>query len=309
MPHQFHPSFAILLVLLSHFLHRFLSQMRAWSESHSSHCKKTSFHSLQRRIVHRVVGIITAKKDYEKILQELATQLLEKKLVHGVCWLVNTRYGDTSEGETVKEWGDCTLREKMSGIELHYSFSSFFQTNPEMAEQAQQYVLQRLTPGKKILDLFCGVGTFSIPIAAQADYLVGIEHSTDSIQNAKENAMQLPLRNTSFIAADVAKYLPELETKKQSFDSIVADPPRAGLSKKILRRLLRLSPKQIIYISCNPTSLHRDLKWLEEYCDFSITHSAIFDFFPHTEHVETIVDIIVKEIYFEKLNTNSKIMQ
>jgi 23S rRNA (uracil1939-C5)-methyltransferase len=175
-----------------------------------------------------------------------------------------------------------------------------------MAEKAQQHVLSRVTPGKTILDLFCGVGTFSIPLAKQADYLVGVELSAEGIQTAKENALQLPQRNTLFISADVAKHLQQLEKENRKFDIIVADPPRAGLSKKILRRMLRLQPKQFIYISCNPASLQRDLKWLSEYCEFEVNDAAIFDFFPHTEHVETIVDIQLKEIWMEKVNSERK---
>jgi 23S rRNA (uracil1939-C5)-methyltransferase len=154
--------------------------------------------------------------------------------------------------------------------------------------------------------MFCGVGTFSIPLAKQADYLFGIEVSKEAIQAAKKNAQQLPTRNTTFIANDVAKQLQQLEIEKRNFEIIVADPPRAGLSKKIFRRMLRLKPKQLIYISCNPESLQRDLKWLGEYCEFEVKHAAIFDFFPHTDHVETIVDITLSEIKWNKVNAERK---
>lgn len=255
---------------------------------------------------HRVVGIITATTEHAEIIQELATQLLENNLVQGVCWLVNTKYSDTSEGDIQQHWGDCTLKEKMSELQFEYPFTAFFQTNPEMAEKAQRFVLSRITPGKTILDLFCGVGTFSIPLAKQADYLFGVELSREGIQAAKKNALQLPTRNTTFIADDVAKQLQQLELQKRKFEIVVLDPPRAGLSKKILRRVLRLHPKQMVYVSCNPESLQRDLKWLQEYCDFEIKHAAIFDFFPHTDHVETIVDIHLNEVKWNKVNSERK---
>ncbi len=254
----------------------------------------------------RVVGIITATTEHADVIRTLATQLMENNLVTGVCWLVNTKYSDTSEGDTQQQWGECTLKENMSELVFEYPFTTFFQTNPPMAEHAQKFVVSRVTPGKTILDLFCGVGTFSIPLAKQADYLFGIELSPEAIQAAKKNAQQLPTRNTTFIAADVAKQLQQLEVEKRKFEIVVADPPRAGLSKKIFRRVLRLFPKQLIYISCNPESLQRDLKWLGEYCDFEIKTAAIFDFFPHTDHVETIVDITLNEIKWNKVNAERK---
>ncbi len=259
-----------------------------------------------KSLPHRVMGIITATAEHPEIIQKLATQLIEFNLASGVCWLVNTKYSDTTEGDVQQQWGDCTLKEKMSELVFEYPFTAFFQTNPEMAEKAQQHVLSRVTPGKTILDLFCGVGTFSIPLAKQADYLFGIELSHEGIQAAKKNALQLPTRNTTFIANDVAKQLQQLEVEKRNFEIIVVDPPRAGLSKKILRRVLRLHPKQMIYISCNPESLQRDLKWLEEYCDFEIRNATMFDFFPHTDHMETIVDIQLNAIKWSTVNAERR---
>lgn len=122
--------------------------------------------------------------------------------------------------------------------------------------------------------------------------------SKDSITWARKNAHAQGLDDDiiAFSIGDVPKALQECEKNKENYGIIVLDPPRSGLSKKIWRRVLRLQPKQLIYVSCNPASLQRDLQWLKEYAEFTVEHAKAFDFFPHTNHVETIVDIRIQKI-------------
>ncbi len=165
-----------------------------------------------------------------------------------------------------------------------------------MAEKLQAHVVEMTPPNGRVLELYCGVGAFSLPLAKKSTHLVGIESVSDSIDAAKQNARVNQIENSEFICADVPAYVKKIEMKEK-FDTIVLDPPRAGISKKIARRMLRMSPTKIIYVACSLTALQRDLEFLREYCEFTIENCTAFDLFPHTDHVETVVTLRIGTIH------------
>ncbi len=243
-----------------------------------------------------VFNTFTTEKETE--MQALANELLSQKLADGVVWVHNAQWNDQIRGEIHHEWGQSVLNETLNGISFAYNTNCFFQTNPKTFEKAHRYVIDLVLPKEPVLDLYSGVGIFSIPLAIKGHLVKGIELSKESIQFARRNmhAVGLDEDILSFEMGDVPKKLKEMEKTNEKFGVIILDPPRTGVSKKIWRRVLRMQPNQIIYVSCNPLTLKRDLQWLEDYAEFSIQNAKIFDFFPHTEHAETIADIRIQKI-------------
>ncbi len=138
-----------------------------------------------------------------------------------------------------------------------------------------------------MLDLFCGTGTLGLAVAKKSKSVTGIEIVKSAVQNARENAKQNDIRNTEFISGAVETILPEILQKK-SFDTVIVDPPRAGLPKKARKTLANIPAKKMILVSCNPSTLARDLLELQEY-GWKLQKARPIDLFPHTPHVEMVV--------------------
>ena len=138
------------------------------------------------------------------------------------------------------------------------------------------------------LDLYCGTGSIALHLARHAHKVYGIELVEDAVLNAKKNADRNHIGNVSFHCGDVQKILPTLALK--TLDVIVIDPPRAGLTKKGVQHILAIDARQIVYVSCNPATLARDLAMLLE-GGYTIHEVQPVDMFPHTSHIETVVDL------------------
>ncbi len=246
-----------------------------------------------------MLNTFTNTNEDNKMIEPLASELISDKHADGVVWVHNPILNDTVQGEIFKQWGSTILTEKMGDVVLQYDANCFFQTNPRSAENAQRYVVDLIheaNPKATVLDLYCGVGLFSLPLSMKGHFVKGIELSKDAIIWARKNAHNLGLDEVAFEIGDVPAKIKEMEKANEKFDTILLDPPRSGLSKKIWRRILRQNPQQIIYVSCNPAALKRDLEWLSEYAEYHIENARAFDFFPHSEHVEMVVDIRVEKI-------------
>lgn len=209
----------------------------------------------------------------------------------GVLWL-----WDQGQDEQVKVAqvqvlaGQETIPEELGGYTYHIGVDTFFQVNPTQAEKLVATVLDfaAVQQGEQVVDLFCGIGTFSLPLAAQAQDLVGIELVEASIVQARRNAQENGLRNTHFMAADARKGFEELKAAGYEADVLLLNPPRAGAGGKLMRSIGRFAPKRIVYVSCSPKSLAIDLPWLRSF-GYEITAIQAIDQFPHTVHVETVV--------------------
>ncbi|MDQ3748506.1 MAG: methyltransferase domain-containing protein, partial [Acidobacteriota bacterium] len=177
-----------------------------------------------------------------------------------------------------------------SGEKYFYDATSFFQGNSFLIEPLTQIAL-RSASGKVALDLYCGVGLFTLPLARRFETVVGVEGSEQAIDFAKKNAENAQLSNVKFHREDVSDWLKENAEILKNPDFVLLDPPRAGTEKETIENLLRLKPKQISYVSCEPSTLARDLKIL---CDngYSIDSITALDLFPQTHHVETVVRLL-----------------
>ena len=204
-----------------------------------------------------------------------------QNLFTSASFCINSSLSDVSFGE-LREYVGEIYSEKVKDFEFIISPNSFFQTNVKMLEVLLERV-EKFVEGKVLLDLYCGVGTFSIYFSNKFEKVIGIEIEKISVEDAKKNALFNNVRNANFIASKVEDVIRVLNG-----DFAILDPPRAGLSKKVLKGLIKnKNIKKFLYISCNIKTLARDLKILKEF--FEIKEVIGFDFFPLTEHFEIAV--------------------
>ena len=172
---------------------------------------------------------------------------------------------------------------------------SFYQVNPVQTEKlySKAIELADLKGDETIFDLYCGIGTIGICASNKIKKLYGIETVPEAIEDAKKNASLNNIENSEFFVGDVEKVLPELiKQRKLSADVAFIDPPRKGCDKIALDTLLQVMPNKIVYVSCNPATLARDLKILEE--KYELKKLAICDMFAFTSHVESIAGLKLK---------------
>jgi len=166
---------------------------------------------------------------------------------------------------------------------------SFFQVNPAQTEVLYGKALEYagLTGAETVLDVYCGIGTISLFLARQAREVIGIEVVPEAIDDARENARRNGIGNARFICGDAAETMPELARKGIRADVIVVDPPRKGCDRPVLEAMAQMGPRRIVYVSCNPASLARDLGILQE-LGYRTVEVQPVDMFPHTAHVECV---------------------
>jgi 23S rRNA (uracil-5-)-methyltransferase RumA len=237
------------------------------------------------------------KKFNPNVLGEFLNSILGKRFA-GLLHTINDDVADREKlekGNTKLIAGKSTIIEKLHGLSFEISMQSFFQTNPLCAEKLYQKVVDyvfdsTIDESKYILDLFCGTGTIGQLIAKRATktQIIGVDIVNSAIINANKNAIKNELNNVNFICSDVGKFLFEQPQYQDKIDTIVLDPPRAGISPKTLRKVVRLEANRIVYVSCNPATQARDLSTLSEF-GYDVKKFSLVDQFPHTGHVESIM--------------------
>ncbi len=185
-------------------------------------------------------------------------------------------------------YGENYIEEKIDNLTFKLSPTSFYQVNINVMKKLYCKTIEYVTKieNKTILDLYCGIGTISILLANHAKSVVGIEMVKSAVDNAIDNLAINGINNVMFIHGKVEKSLDLLE--EETVDTIVMDPPRNGVDKKTLDTIIKINPQQIVYISCNPATLARDLKILSEH-KYELVEVTPFDMFPQTNHVECVV--------------------
>jgi 23S rRNA (uracil1939-C5)-methyltransferase len=196
-----------------------------------------------------------------------------------------TRGGDT---QLIK--GSAVLDEELSGLRFRISPDAFFQTNTEMAERLYREAagLAALSGREKVLDLFCGIGTIALVLALDAGEVWAVELVEEAVRDAIENAKLNGIDNTRFFAGDVRLVMRELLEQSGSPDVIVVDPPRAGLSQKVVRRIIEADAQRIVYVSCNPTTLAPNARQLVDDGGYTLKTVRPVDMFPQTPHIECV---------------------
>jgi 23S rRNA (uracil1939-C5)-methyltransferase len=195
----------------------------------------------------------------------------------------------TSGGTTERVAGSETIAEEVGGLRFQLSGQAFFQTNTEMAEQLYKVAADTadLKGWERVYDLFCGIGTIGLSLAPRSGEVWGLEIVEEAIADAINNAKANEISNVQFFAGDVRLALRELVEKAGRPDLVVVDPPRAGLSQKVVRRILEASPKRIVYVSCNPTTLAPNAAQMVE-AGYVLKSVRPVDMFPQTPHIEAV---------------------
>ena len=192
-------------------------------------------------------------------------------------------------GELYTLWGEDFLTDTLLGLRFRLSPHSFFQVNTSQAEQLYKKALvyANLTGKETVLDLYCGTGTISLILAKDAKHVIGAEIVASAIRDAKQNAKMNGIENVEFILGDVSDVVCDLSARGIRPDVIVVDPPRKGLAPDVIEQIILLAPSRLIYISCDPATLARDLNRLDA-ADYKVQEITPIDMFPRCAHVETI---------------------
>jgi len=238
-----------------------------------------------------MVGLITTAAEVPGT-QDLAHRLMEaipqiRSVLHGVN-------PGASDGLPLKALsvvaGRPYIVEKICGLNFRMGLETFFQTNTVQAARLVEVVeaLAELRGGDLIFDLYCGVGTFSLPLARRGGRVYGVEIVTSAVETARENAALNGITNAEFAVGDVRRVLPELVHRAGPPDLLVLDPPRSGAGSRVMRKVAAAGAPRIVYVSCNPTTLAPDLVDLTQ-AGYAVRAVQPLDVFPHTYHVECVV--------------------
>lgn len=233
-----------------------------------------------------MVNIITAAEDL-KTVQPLADQLIKgnPKIVSVINNITGRKAGVAIGEYEVRLGGTSVIRDRIGDFEFEISANSFFQTNSRSAkslfETAKAYA--SLTGKETVLDLYCGAGTIAIYLAAFAKEVIGLEINAGAVSDAEKNCRINKISNCRFIIGDIKTSLAQVAVRP---DVIIIDPPRAGMHKDIVSQVLKLQPERIVYVSCNPATMARDIGLLKE--SFQVLEVQPVDMFPHTYHIEAV---------------------
>lgn len=215
----------------------------------------------------------------------------------GVCLNINSDRSNIVFGNTTQTIvGKPDIKEIFAGIELRILSDTFFQVNTVAAEMLLNLIIQQLNlQGDEVLvDAYCGIGTFTLPLAKLVKQAIGIESLASSVNQAKQNAKINQITNVEFILGKVANSLQELSIKP---NIVVLDPPRKGCNPQVIETLLEMQPSKIVYISCKPATLARDVKILVNSGIYHLSFIRSADFFPQTTHIESVA-ILERKLLF-----------
>jgi 23S rRNA (uracil1939-C5)-methyltransferase len=240
-----------------------------------------------------MVNLVTSEGE-STVLREIARETAARfPAVVSFIRSVNSRRATVAVGEREEVLhGRSHITERIDGSEFEITASSFFQTNSRQAEQLYATALEAadLRSEDRVLDLYSGTGTISILAARTAAEVRGVESQPDSVKNAERNASINGARNCFFIRAEARKALASLASDRNPPTVIIVNPPRAGLNRSVIHHMLRLRPRRFVYVSCNPATLARDLNMICDR-DYTLTRVRPVDMFPHTFHVECVVQV------------------
>ena len=230
--------------------------------------------------------------DYQPVAQDLVDRLSQAfPTIQSMIWLEKpTMYGQAQEEWPRLIYGRDFINESLNGYHYKLKYNTFFQASSRQAERmvACAIDLAEVNDQMRVVDLFCGIGTFSLPFAAKVKELIGIEIVEASIQSARGNAEEAGLTNTSFRVGDAYESLEQLKAEWPTCDLLLLNPPRGGGGRKLVKSIARFGAERMVYISCNPVTLAEDLKWFAEQ-GYQVQTIQPIDQFPHTLHVECVV--------------------
>ena len=210
---------------------------------------------------------------------------------------VNTKVGNAVlGGEFITLYGPGYIEDTLCGLNFRLSPRSFYQVNHHQAQRLYEAAIQRaeITKNDTVLDLYCGVGTITLAMAKAAGKVIGVEVIPQAVEDAKDNAQRNGITNAEFFCGDAGQAALELEKQGIKADVVVVDPPRKGLNGDTIEALHRFSPRRIVYVSCDPATLARDVALLKER-GYRLKDAIAADLFPRCAHVESIAVLVKGE--------------
>lgn len=242
----------------------------------------------------RIMLVLVAVNPIFKLQKPFLKKLLSlHPEINTVVLNINDRFGPVVLGEREKViYGEGYIEDELCGLKFRISSRSFYQINPVQTEKlySRAIELAELTGSETVLDAYCGIGTIGLCAAGKAKQVIGVELNKDAVRDAIANAKLNKIKNCWFTAADAGEYMERMARDGHRPDVVFMDPPRSGSDKRFIDSLLKTKPERIIYISCGPDSLERDLKLI---CagGYKVKHIQPLDMFPYTEHVECVVSL------------------
>lgn len=225
----------------------------------------------------------------DKLIETVTQQCPE---VCGIVLNINKKKTNVILGdEYITLWGNSTLSDELAGSEFEISPAAFYQVNHAQTERLYDIATRlALCDGARfVLDLYCGIGTITLSLAKHAERVIGVEVVPQAIEDAKKNCVLNNVTNAEFICADAGEAAALLARRGEKPDAIVVDPPRKGLSPEVIEEIKRMNPKTLVYVSCDPATLARDIKLLCGDGMYNAVSVQPVDMFPRTKHVECCV--------------------
>ncbi|NQZ55933.1 MAG: 23S rRNA (uracil(1939)-C(5))-methyltransferase RlmD [Lentisphaeraceae bacterium] len=243
------------------------------------------------RLGQQLISFLTSSMENSESLERIATTLINENLTNTVQWQLAAARGDSSFGTPYRYWGQEFIEEKILDYRFKLSSNTFFQANLEVAEKAYVEIRDHVKASKaqNVLDLYSGTCTIGICLSDCAEKLTAVENFTPNRDMAFKNFETNKITNINYIDKDVAEFI---DTYEETPDYVVCNPPRAGVDERPLRKLMKLKPKSISYLSCNPKTLLEDLAIMTLH--YKIDSAKILDMFPQTKHFETLVQLSLK---------------
>ena len=229
---------------------------------------------------------------------ELVSALKEVPGFSTLVLSVNTKPGNTILGdECIPLYGAGYIEDTLCGLNFRLSPRSFYQVNHHQAQRLYACAIEQaqITKNDTVLDLYCGVGTITLAMAKAAGKVIGVEVVDQAVEDARENAKRNGIDNVEFFCGDAGAAALELERQGIRADVAVVDPPRKGLNADTIEALTRMSPRRIVYVSCDPATMARDVALLKER-GYRVENAAAADLFPRCAHVETVVCLSRKKV-------------
>lgn len=252
---------------------------------------KTGFKSGEVMVV-----LVTARQEFPKKRSFVNALIKAHPEITTVVQNINNRFTSMVLGEKSEVlYGDGKITEELCGLKFRISPKAFYQINPVQTEILYSKALEfaDFNGDEEIIDAYCGTGTIGLIASKQVKSVIGVEINADAVRDARENAKLNGVENISFYNSDAGKFMVALAGERHKIDAVIMDPARAGADIPFLSSLVRLSPEKIVYVSCNPETLARDLLYLTKH-GYKVRKIQPVDMFPHTEHVETVVLITKK---------------
>ena len=234
--------------------------------------------------------ILPSKNNFVKALRKVHPEITT------VVLNVNNKQTSMVLGEKEKPiYGPGFIKDRLCGCTFRISPKSFYQVNPVQTEilynTAMDYA--ELTGKETVIDAYCGTGTIGLIAARNAKRVIGVELNKDAVKDARINAKENGIKNAEIYAGDAGRFMVDMASKNQKADVVFMDPPRAGSDEKFLSSVIKLGPKRVVYVSCNPETLARDLKYLTGN-GYQAMKIQPVDNFPFCDHIETVVKLVKK---------------